>query len=76
MRQVQWIWAGLCLVLIDSFGLSFESEEAHCRAQNGFLCIDKGFAFGLVAIVGAVLWGVVALILWVTTAATGWARRR
>jgi len=63
MKRVQWIWAGLCLGGIVVFGLGFESEEAHCRAIDGFLCFDTGVAFAVVAVVGLVVWVVVALVL-------------
>ena len=77
MKRVQWIWAGLCAVGIVILGLAFESEEAQCRASDGWFCFEQGYAFGFVAIVGVVLWGVVALILWVTNSALHWwARRR
>jgi len=76
MKEVQWIWAGLCLTGIVILGLLWESEEAECRARDGLFCFDPGFAFGVTAFLGVLLWGVVALVLWITNGAMHWWARR
>ena len=64
MKTVQLWWAGLCAAGTLIVALAAESNEAQCRAADGFLCFDAGIAFGLMAAMGAVVWVVVACLLW------------
>ena len=68
MKRFQLAWLALCLTGIFLVGLALEGNEAQCRAQDGYLCFAGGVAFLVVAVVGAVLWASVALVVWIANA--------
>ena len=71
MKTLQLGWAVIIAPLTLLLSLVAESNEAGCRADNGFLCFNEGIALGLVVAVGAVVWLVGAALIWLIVALLG-----